>query len=52
MKIKQPCGCVEPCGCGSKTIKMKAKGLNTGPVSGFTIEKPEYKGNAVLNAQR
>ena len=41
------CGCDMSCKCSipkSKTMKMVSKH--------FTIEGPEYKGNAVLNAQK
>ena len=41
------CGCERSCGCSiprSKTMRPTMKR--------FTIEGPEYKGNAVLNAQK
>jgi hypothetical protein len=41
------CGCDMSCKCSipkSKTMRMVSKH--------FTIEGPEYKGNAVLNAQK
>lgn len=44
---KLSCGCDSTCGCNipkSKTMKSIVKR--------FTIEGPEYKGNAVLNAQK
>tara|TARA_S200002703_G_scaffold29222_2_gene25072 strand:- start:2170 stop:2343 length:174 start_codon:yes stop_codon:yes gene_type:complete len=44
---KLPCGCDSKCGCNipkSKTMRPIVKR--------FTIEGPEYKGNAVLNAQK
>lgn len=41
------CGCERSCACSvpsSKTMRMTTKH--------FTIQAPEYKGNAVLNAQK
>ena len=41
------CGCESSCACSipsSKTMRMTTKH--------FTIKAPEYKGNAVLNAQK
>ena len=50
-EYQKPAGYAKPCGCGvSKDAKIKS--LDVTNRQGFRLEKPEYKGNAVLNALR
>tara|TARA_Y100001972_G_scaffold31944_1_gene39410 strand:+ start:553 stop:720 length:168 start_codon:yes stop_codon:yes gene_type:complete len=50
-EYQKPAGYAKPCGCG-EPIEVKIKSLDVTNRRGFRIEKPEYKGNAVLNANR
>ena len=45
--MKLACGCNRHCACKIPRSKTMIKTSKT-----FTIEGPEYKGNAVLNANR
>lgn len=50
---QKPAGKKLPCGCDSKCECNIPKSKTMRPiVKRFTIEGPEYKGNAVLNAQK
>ncbi len=44
---KLPCGCDSKCKCNIPNKKTMRPIINR-----FTMEAPEYKGNAVLNAQK
>ena len=44
---KLSCGCDSKCGCNIPNKKTMRPIINR-----FTMEAPEYKGNAVLNAQK
>ncbi len=51
--LKKPCGCSTGCMCDiPKSKTMKTDGVKISPCKDFTIEAPEYKGNAALNAQK
>jgi len=51
METKTGGGVLRPCGCGAQ-LEPKMKAQNTVITKGFKLEKPIYKGNPVMNAQK
>ena len=49
---QQPAGYAKPCGCGKPAGVRSMVSSNKNIDTGLSIDSPEYKGNAVLNAQK
>ena len=49
---QRPAGYAKPCGCGKPAGVRSMISSNKNVDTGLSIDSPEYKGNAVLNAQR